>query len=337
MGYQKSIGATGQPRTLPGVREITARDLIEVLAKGWGDFWAMPTHAIFLILIYPIAGLVIAGWAFKYEILTLLYPMVTGFALVGPFAEIGLYELSRRREQGLDTTWNHAFDLLGADSFCAILALALFLLAIFDVWIASVKSIYLAYFGDAPPESIGSFVQLVLTTEAGLRMILIGNFVGFLFAVAAFVISVVSFPVLIDCKISAIAAVAISIKSVLCNPLTMALWGLIVAGVLLIGSLPLFVGLPVAIPVLGHSTWHLYRKLVVPELPLREPQSQKNPRGRRYAADFPAVLFPVYDQELGSITSPSVVPDAPPVWGHVASSSSREAVPVSGRPPLKGR
>jgi uncharacterized membrane protein len=285
-----------------------------------------PTHAIFLIFIYPIAGLIIAGWAFKYELLPLLYPMVTGFALVGPFAAIGLYELSRRHEQHLDTTWNHAFDLLGADSFCAILALALLLLAIFGVWIASAQSIYLAYFGDAPPESIGSFVQRVLTTEAGHRMILIGNFVGFLFAVAAFVISVVSFPVLIDCKISAIAAVAISIKSVLCNPLTMALWGLIVAGVLLIGSLPVFVGLPVAIPVLGHSTWHLYRKLVVPELPLREPQSQE-PKGRRYAADFPAVLFPVYEQEPRSIASPSVVPDGPAVWGHVASSSPPEAVP----------
>jgi uncharacterized membrane protein len=201
------------------------------------------------------------------------------------------------------------------------LALALFLLAIFSVWIASAQSIYLAYFGDTSPESIGSFVQRVLTTEAGHRMILIGNFVGFLFGVAAFVISVVSFPVLIDRKISAIAAVAISIRSVLYNPLTMALWGLIVAGLLLIGSLPLFVGLPVAIPVLGHSTWHLYRKLVGPELPLREPQSQE--QGRRYAADFPAVLFPVYGQEPGSIASPSVVPDAPPVWSHVASSSPR--------------
>jgi hypothetical protein len=140
-------------------------------------------------------------------------------------------------------------------------------------------------------------------------MILIGNFVGLLFAVAAFVISVVSFPVLIDRKISAIAAAASSIKTVVCNPLTMALWGLIVAGVLLIGSLPLFVGLPVAIPVLGHSTWHLYRKVVVPKLPPREPQLRE-PKGRRYAADFPAVLFPVSDQEAGSITSPSVVPDA---------------------------
>jgi hypothetical protein len=133
-------------------------------------------------------------------------------------------------------------------------------------------------------------------------MILIGNLVGFLFAAAAFGLSVLSFPLLMDRNISAIAAVSVSITSVRRNPLTMAIWGLIVAGVLLIGSLPLFVGLAVAIPVLGHSTWHLYRKVVVPELPSRE-QPPHERRGPRYAADFPAVLFPVYGREPRSITS----------------------------------
>jgi uncharacterized membrane protein len=323
MTYQESIRAHGAARSLPRVRTITPRDLIEVLAKGLEDFRAMPTHAIFLTLIYPVVGLVIAGWAFNYDLVPLLYPMVTGFALVGPFTAIGLYELSRRREHGLDTTWNHVFDLLGADSFRAISALGLFLLVIFGVWIAVAQSIYVAYFGDAPPESIGSFVQQVLTTEAGHRMILIGNFVGFLFAVAAFVISVVSFPLLIDRNISAIAAVATSIHSVLRNSLTMVLWGLIVVGVLLIGLLSLFVGLAVAIPVLGHSTWHLYRKVVVPELPPREPQSHE-PKGRRYAADFPAVLFPVYDHP------PSLVPDDPV---DTAVSPPHEAAPFRRQRP----
>ena len=134
---------------------------------------------------------------------------------------------------------------------------------------------------------------------AGHSLILVGNVVGFLFAVVAFVISVVAFPLLVDRDIGATAAAATSFKAVLRNPVTMALWGLIVAVALLIGSLPLFFGLAVVIPVLGHATWHLYRRVVVNDLPHREVQPHP-PKGPRYAADFPAVLFPVRDRETRS-------------------------------------
>jgi uncharacterized membrane protein len=306
MAYQQTVaaaqqtiaaaGADGATHNPPRVRAIAPRDLIEVLAKGFDDFRAMPTHVIFLSLIYPIAGVIIGVATFGYDLMQLLYPIATGFALVGPFAAIGIYELSRRREQGLDTRWTHAFDLLQADAFRAIAALGLILLAIFGVWVAVAQAIYVAHFGYAPPESIGAFVRQVLTTDAGHRMILIGNGIGFLFALVAFAISVVAFPLLIDRNISATAAAATSVRAVLRNPLTMALWGLIVAAALLLGSLPLFVGLAIVIPVLGHATWHLYRKVIVPELPPREAHP-KPPKGRRYAADFPAVLFPVSDPE----------------------------------------
>ena len=296
MASPETIGAADATPTLPRVRALTPRDLVDVLAKGFDDFWAMPTHVIFLTLIYPIAGVLIAGATLGFQFLPLLYPMAAGFALVGPFAAIGLYELSRRREQGLDTAWSHAFDLLETDSLRPILALGLVLLVIFGVWIAVAQAIYVAHFGYTQPESVGAFVRQVLTTGTGRRMILVGNGVGFLFALVAFAISVVAFPLLIDRQISAIAAATTSAKAVLRNPLTMALWGLIVAAALLIGSLPLFVGLAVVIPVLGHATWHLYRKVVVPDLPPREPHP-KPPKGKRYAADFPAVLFPVYDKE----------------------------------------
>jgi uncharacterized membrane protein len=296
MAYQDTIGAQREAHSLPRVRSITPRDLIDVLAKGLDDFRAMPTHVIFLSLIYPIAGLVIALATFGHGLFQLIYPIAAGFALLGPFAAIGIYELSRRRAQGLDTTWTHAFDLLQAESFRAMLALGLILLVLFAVWIAVAQAIYIAHFGYAPPESIETFVRQVFTTEAGRRMILIGNGVGFLFALIAFAIGVVAFPLLLERNISATAAAATSVRAVLRNPFTMGLWGLIIAIALLIGSLPLFVGLAVVIPVLGHSTWHLYRKVIVPDLPPREVHPAP-PKGVRYAADFPAVLFPVYDKE----------------------------------------
>lgn len=295
MAYQETIGGAAAAPSLPRVRAIAPHDLIDVLAKGIDDFRAMPTHVIFLSLIYPIAGLLIARATFGYDVVPLLYPMAAGFALLGPFAAIGIYELSRRREQGYDTAWTHAFELIHADSFRAILALGLILCTIFGVWIAVAHAIYVSHFGYAAPESLEAFVRQVLETRTGHSLILIGNAVGFLFALLAFMLSVIAFPLLVDRNISATAAAATSIKAVLRSPLTMALWGLIVAVALLIGSLPFFVGLAVVIPVLGHSTWHLYRKVVVADLPHREPHPHP-PRGRRYAADFPVALFPVRDK-----------------------------------------
>src|SRR5439155_21638836 len=120
--------------------------------------------------------------------------------------------------------------------------------------------------------------------------------IGFLFALAVLIISVVSFPLLLDRDVGAVEAVLPSVRAVAANPAPMAVWGLIVAGLLVVGSLPFFVGLAVVVPVLGHSTWHLYRKVIEPDLPARTPHPVER-KGRRYAADFPAVLFPVHDEE----------------------------------------
>jgi uncharacterized membrane protein len=290
------MGAATAAQTLPRVRTITPGDLLDALRKGIDDFVALPSHAIFLALIYPIAGIIIGMATFGYNLVPLLYPLAAGFALIGPVAAIGIYELSRRREQGLDTTWTHAFDLLEAESFRGIVALGLFLLVLFGVWIGLAQSIYVAYFGYAPPQSLAAFLSQVFETEPGHRMIVIGNLVGFLFALLAFAVSVISFPLLMDRKITATGAVLTSLKAIVHNPLTMALWGLIVAVALIVGSLPFFVGLAVVVPVLGHATWHLYRKVIEPDLPPRTPHPIE-PKGRRYAADFPAVLFPVYHKE----------------------------------------
>jgi uncharacterized membrane protein len=284
------VGAGPRPAQ-PVIRRIGARDLRDALAKGIDDFYAMPTHAMFLCIIYPIVGFLLARLTFGYSVLPLLYPLVSGFALVGPVAALGLYEMSRRKEAGRETSAANALDVLGSSSVGAITALGLLLFVIFMIWVAVANAIYIANFGYAPPASIEAFLYDVLTTRAGWTLIIVGNGVGLLFAIVVLAVSVVSFPLLLDRDVGAAVAVLTSIRAAVRNPATMILWGLIVAALLVIGSLPLFLGLTVVMPVLGHATWHLYRAVVEPPeapRPMLPPTRQK----RRYAADFPAVLFP---------------------------------------------
>jgi uncharacterized membrane protein len=230
------------------IRKISLSDLSAALRLGWEDFQAMPSHAIVLCVIYPVLGLVLFRMVLGYSVLPLLFPLAAGFTLIGPFAALGLYELSRRRERGEEAA----------------------------AWAASIPD----------------FATRVLTTPEGWSLIIVGCGIGFLFAVVALCVSVVSFPLMLDRHATAIDAIRTSLRAVMKNPLAMAAWGLIVAALLVIGSLPFFVGLAVVLPVLGHATWHVYRKVVEPDP--NPPQEQPHPpkEGHRYAADFPASLFP---------------------------------------------
>ena len=281
----------GTSTAQPVVRHIAPSDLYQALARGLDDFTAMPSHALFLCVIYPVLGLLLIAMSLGNSMLPLAFPIAAGFALVGPLAAIGLYELSRRREAGLDTASSHVFDVMRSPSLGAIVALGLLLMAIFLIWIAVAEAIYIANFGYHAPASLRQFAHDVLYTRAGWSLIFFGTGIGFLFAVLVLSISVVSFPLLLDRDVGAAVALLTSVRVVAANPFTMALWGLIVATLLAIGSLPFFLGLTVVMPVLGHATWHLYRRAVEPST---EPRPDYKPRERTYrsAADFPAALFP---------------------------------------------
>ena len=252
----------GGDLNLPAVRRITVADLGDVLAKGLNDFGACRTDVIFLCIVYPLAGLLMAWSAFNYDIVPLLFPLASGFALVGPIAAVGLYEMSRRREQGADANWAHAFGVLATPAFGAILVLGLVLFGIFLLWLVTAYTIYHVTMGHEGGASLGAFYHDVFTTSEGGALIVVGVGVGFLFALLVLTISVVSFPMLLDRDVGLYTAVATSVRAVLANPVPMAVWGLIVAGGLLFGSLPLLLGLIVVMPVLGHATWHLYRAVV---------------------------------------------------------------------------
>jgi len=274
------------------VRKINLSDLSDALRLGWEDFKAVPSHAIILCVIYPVLGIVLFRLVLGYSVLPLLFPLAAGFALIGPFAGLGLYELSRRREQGEEAAAWHAIYVLRAPSFGAMLELGILLFVLFGVWIAAADAIYIAIFGNAPAASIPDFARRVLTTPEGWSLIIIGCGVGFLFAVVALCVSVVAFPLMLDRHTTAIDAIRTSVRVAMKNPLPIAVWGLIVAALLVIGSLPLFVGLAVVLPVLGHATWHLYRRAVEPD-PIPAQDRPRPPKeGHRYAADFPANLFP---------------------------------------------
>ena len=223
----------------------------------------MPSHLAFLCLIYPLCGLVLAYATSQQNALQLLFPLASGFALIGPFAAIGLYEMSRRRELGLDTSWKYAFNVLRSPSIPSIAALGLLLVAIFVAWLMAAQGLYAWLFGPEPPTSYGAFFDEVVSTPHGWVLICIGGFVGFCFAAVTLSISVVSFPLLLDRDVGAALAVTTSLKAVRENIGAMALWGFIVAAALVIGALPLFVGLAIVMPILGHATWRLYREAIV--------------------------------------------------------------------------
>ena len=249
----------------PAIRRIATSDVWQSLRQGFSDFEAYRSDVIFLCATYAIVGLVLARLAFDTELLPLLFPLASGFAIIGPLAAVGLYEMSRRREQGAEVGWANAFDVLKAPAVGGIAALGLILIAVFFLWLATAWVIFQATLAPTLPRhpSASFFLQAVLFTAPGQEMIVMGLSVGFVFALFAMMLSVVSFPLLLDRDTGLDTAIGTSFRAVLANPGPMALWGLIVAALLLAGSALAFVGLMVAIPVLGHATWHLYRKLIV--------------------------------------------------------------------------
>jgi uncharacterized membrane protein len=246
----------------PTVRKINVSDLRWALARGMEDFGASRTDVIFLCVIYPLLGLLLARVASGYEMLPLVFPLASGFALLGPLAAIGLNEMSRRRELGLSAGWADVFTVFRSPALGGIALLGATLIVMFLFWLVLSNAVYNLTLGPKPPESLGSFAHDILFTHAGRMMAFAGIGMGFVFAVIAGTISVVSFPMLLDRNVPLETAIRTSVSLVARNPVTMAVWGLIIAVSLVVGSIPLLLGLIFVMPVLGHATWHLYRRAV---------------------------------------------------------------------------
>jgi len=265
--YFATVAETEAAHGAPIIRRIKRRDLTNALRAGIRDFAAARTDVIFLCLIYPLAGLVIAAVDGQHNLVPLLFPTASGFALVGPLFAIGLYEMSRQRELTGRINYLDVFNVIRSPQIGPIILMAGILIGLFLLWLAVAQAVFDATLGPVPPASVLDFVIATFTTPPGWAMILIGTAAGALFAAGVLAISVVTFPLLLDRHVSLGAAIATSLLAMRRNPVVLAQWGLIVTAGLILGSLPCFLGLVLVLPILGHGTWHLYKRLVKPIRP----------------------------------------------------------------------
>jgi uncharacterized membrane protein len=266
MTMQPSLAPRSAPLGLaaarPRIRAIDETDLDWALAEGWKDFKEKRGDVILLALLYPLIGFIAGAASFNNWLTPMFFPMVAGVSILGPAVATGFYEIARRREAGLDSSWWHLFDPLRGRSRLGLAELTAGLVALFLVWMVAASLIYSATLGATHPAGVADFLSRLFTTPEGWTMILVGNLVGFVFAVATLVFSFVSFAMVVDKPVDGPTAVAVSLRAVAANPRMTAVWGLKIAGLLLLGSLPAFIGLAVVLPVLGYATWHLYTCVV---------------------------------------------------------------------------
>lgn len=244
------------------VRRITAEDLRASLAEGYSDFRDMRGDLLFVGLLYPLVGLLAALLFLGGRTMPLVFPLFAGLSLLGPLVATGFYELARRREAGLESSWRHFFDVFRSPSIASIAAVGIGLLAICGAWLAAAAIVYASFFGPGSPLAVDAFLAEIFTTPRGWAMMIVGNLIGLAFAVLVLAASVVSLPMLVDRKVTAERAVATSLAAFRANPGVLLRWGLMVALILILGAIPLLIGLAVALPVLGYATWHLYTRLV---------------------------------------------------------------------------
>jgi uncharacterized membrane protein len=264
------LSGAGDKLDMPVVRQIQLSDLGDALRLGARDFWEKPSHYVLLVLIYPLVGVVLAIWMSGYNTWTLLYPLIGGFALVGPFAALGLYEMSRRIETGQSTNWVDAFQVLRSPAIGSILAVGAMLFVLFTLWLTSAQALYESLFSASAPRSFTALFDQVFTQPGGMTLLLVGTGLGAIFAFITLCTTVIAFPLMLDRDVGAYVAIETSFRAVMANLVPMLAWGIIVGLELFIGSALLFVGLAVIIPIFGHATWHLYRKVIEPASQLRQ-------------------------------------------------------------------
>ncbi|MBD3729308.1 MAG: DUF2189 domain-containing protein [Sphingomonadales bacterium] len=240
-------------------RDISMADLRAALAAGLRDFLACPMFGLFFAGVYVGGGLFVAYALFAWGSPTWLIPAAAGFPLIAPFVAVGLYEVSRRREAGLPRSWGAVLGALRGRGDEQILSMGVIVFVAFSFWMIVAHSIFAIFLAES---GIGSESLEIFTTTAGMAMLVVGSAIGGLMALAFYAITVMSLPMLVDREVDFLTAIITSLAVIRCNKPIMLAWAVIIAALLFVAMLPGFLGLFVALPVLGHATWHLYRRAV---------------------------------------------------------------------------
>jgi uncharacterized membrane protein len=260
----QGITVVPQPRRDPVVRAVTVTDIVEAMASGLRDFQAAPRFGLAFGAVYALGGAVIVlcligfGWSY------LAYPLAAGFALIGPFAAVGLYEVSRVLSRGEQPSWTGIMAVVLAQGRRELGWMAFVTLFVFIFWMYQVRLLVVLFLGFHATASLRDFITLVTTTPEGILFLLIGNAIGAALALVLYSLTVVSFPLLLDRDVDFVTAMITSVRAVAKSPLPMISWAAIIVVELMLASLPFFLGFLIVLPILGHTTWHLYTRIVAP-------------------------------------------------------------------------
>jgi uncharacterized membrane protein len=238
-------------------RPLEIEDLKAALAAGWADFRGAAKFGLFFGGIYVGAGLLM-GWALLTQsAVAWLVPAAAGFPLLAPFCAVGLYEVSRRREAGLPLQWGAVLGALRGRGDEQILSMGVIIFVAFGFWLMIAHAIFAIFLSDSGTESLA-----FLVSGTGIAMLAVGSVVGALLALGFYVVTVFSLPMLVDRDVDFMTAIITSLSCVRANTNVLLAWAVLIAATLFVAMLPAFLGLFVALPVLGHATWHLYRRAV---------------------------------------------------------------------------
>lgn len=252
-----------RPARPPEVRALTVADIRQSLAEGAADFARSPGIGLAIALVFVVIGLAITTSLLVLHAPWLIYPFAIGFPLVGPFAAVGFYEVSRQMEAGHQPTLGEVLNVIWAQRRREVSWMAFVMLFMFWVWMYQIRLLMALMLGRMSYATLDRFADLVLTTNQGWIFLGIGHIEGAALALVLYSITVISIPMLLDREIDFVTAMLTSIRAVLASPLVMLGWGLVVTVAVLAACVPFFLGLLVVLPVLGHATWHLYRRAVV--------------------------------------------------------------------------
>lgn len=259
--------AEGSPPTgfpgAPGVRTVSADDIKAALREGVADFFRAPQFGLFFGAVYVVGGLLLLASLTVWDTPWAIIPLAIAFPLLGPFVAVGLYEVSRRLSSGEPLTWSGVLGVVARQKDRQLSWMAFVMLFIFWVWAYQVRLLLALFLGSAPLSTLSGFFEVIVTTENGLAFLATGTVIGAALALVLFSVTVISMPLLVEKDLDVVTAIVTSVTAVRRSPVPMIAWGFFVLVVMLVALAPFFLGLLVALPILGHATWRLYERAIV--------------------------------------------------------------------------